>query len=202
MKIPSHFRPCVERIMMFTIFGTKDSGRLAISTKKQHEKDSEIMAVNLAALRAVLVRKGTTTEVVNEVTATPGIDTIEELRILTDDEVETLCRAIHHPGVMPNPAFNATGGVAAALAAGIPAQVTNTGHMILARAENNIKLAAYFLRFKEHTSWAPDAAIITLGNVHSLLDHKKWEETHDDVDAPTLNEKDWPHTIKAIEEWF
>ena len=34
------------------------------------------------------------------------------------------------------------------------------------------------------------------------MDHKKWEETHDDVDAPTLDEKDWPRTIEAIEEWF
>ena len=52
------------------------------------------MAANLAALRAALVRLGTTAEVANEITATQGIDTIEELRILTDDEVETLCRAI------------------------------------------------------------------------------------------------------------
>ena len=66
---------------------------------------------------------------------------------------------------MPNPAFNASGGAAAALAAGIPAQITNTGHVISARAENNIKLAAYFLRVKEHTSRAPDTASITLGNV-------------------------------------
>ena len=103
---------------------------------------------------------------------------------------------------MPNPAFNAAGGAAAALAAGIPAQITNTGHMISARAENNIKLAAYFLRFKESTSQAPDTVSITLGNAWSLLDHKKWEETHDDVDAPTLDEKDWPHTIEAFEELF
>ena len=108
------------------------------------------MAVNLAALRTALMHMGTTTEVANEITATQGIDTIEELRILTDDEVETLCRAIRHPGgLMPNPAFNAAGGAAAALAAGIPAQITNTGHVISARAENHIKLAAYFLRFKE-----------------------------------------------------
>ena len=56
------------------------------------------MAANLAALRAALVRLGTTAEVANEITATQGIDTIEELRILTDDEVETLCRAIRRPG--------------------------------------------------------------------------------------------------------
>ena len=74
--------------------------------------------------------------------------------------------------------------------------------MISARAENNIKLAPYFLQFKEHTSRALDAASITLGNVRSVLDHKKWEETHDDVNAPTLDEKDWPHTIEAIEECF
>ena len=146
------------------------------------------MAANLAALRAALVHMGTTAEVANEITAMQGIDTIEELRILTDDEVETLCHAIRRPGgLMPNPAFNAAGGA---------------GHVISARAENNIKLAAYFLRFKERTSRAPDVASITLGNVRSLLDHKKWEETHDDVDAPTLDEKDWPHTIEAIEEWF
>ena len=103
---------------------------------------------------------------------------------------------------MPNPAFNAAGGAAAALADGIPAQITNTGHVISARAENNIKLAAYFLRFKERTSRAPDMASITLGNVCSLLDHKKWDETHDNVHAQTLDEKDWPCTIKAIEEWY
>ena len=85
------------------------------------------MAANLAALRAALVRMGTTAEVANEITATQGIDTIEELRILTDDEVETLCRAIRRPGrLMPNPAFNAAGGAAAAVAAGIPAQITHT----------------------------------------------------------------------------
>ena len=161
------------------------------------------MAVNLAALRAALGRMGTTAKVANEITAMHGIDTIKELCILTDDEVETIFRAICRPGrLMPNPVFNAAGGAPAALAAGIPAQVTNTGHVISARAENNIKLAAYFLRFKECTSRAPDAASITLGNVQSLLDHKKWEETHDNVDAPTLDEKDWPHTIEAIEEWF
>ena len=49
-----------------------------------------------------------TAEVANEITAMQGIDTIEELRILTDDEVETLCCAIRRPGgLMPNPAFNA-----------------------------------------------------------------------------------------------
>ena len=49
------------------------------------------MAANLATLRAALVHMGTTTEVANKITTTQGIDTIEELRILTDDEVETLC---------------------------------------------------------------------------------------------------------------
>ena len=130
------------------------------------------MAANLASLRAALVRMGTTAEVANEITVTQGIDTIDELCILTDDEVETLCRAIRRPGgLIPNPAFNAAGGAAAALAAGIPAQITNTGHVISARAENNIKLAAYFLRFKERTSRTPDAASITLANVRSLLDN-------------------------------
>ena len=119
----------------------------------QFRTDPYIMAVNLAALRAALVRMGKTAEVANEITVMQGIDTIEELCILTDDEVETIFHAICRPGrLMPNPVFNAAGGAPAALAAGIPAQHTNTGHVISARAENNIKLAAYFLRFKECTS--------------------------------------------------
>ena len=85
------------------------------------------MAANLAALRAALVHMGTTTDIMNEITATQGINTIEELCILTNDKVEMLCRAIRHPGgLMPNPAFNATGRAAAAVAAGIPVQITNT----------------------------------------------------------------------------
>ena len=111
------------------------------------------MAMNLAALRAALVHMGATTEVANEITATQAFDTIEDLCILTDDEVKNLCHAIRRPGgLMPNPALNAAGGAAAALAVGIPAQITNTGHVISARAENNIKLAVYFLRFKERTA--------------------------------------------------
>ena len=52
------------------------------------------MAAHLAALRTALVRMGTTADVANEITATQGIDTIEELCILTDDEVKALCHAI------------------------------------------------------------------------------------------------------------
>ena len=104
------------------------------------------MAANLAALCTVLVCMGMTADIMNEITVMQGIDTIEGLCILTNDEVEMLCRAIHCPGgLMPNPAINATGRAAAATAAGIPVQITNTGHVILARAKNNIKLAAYFL---------------------------------------------------------
>ena len=41
------------------------------------------MAANLAALRAALVHMGATAEVANEITATQGFDTIEDLCILT-----------------------------------------------------------------------------------------------------------------------
>ena len=131
--------------------------------RKDKVKVPQTMAANLVALCAALVCMGTTADIANKITATQGIDTIEELCILTDDEVEMLCCAIRRPGgLMLNPVINAAGGAAAATAAGIPVQITNTGHLILARAKNNIKLAAYFLRFKEYTSRAPDAVSITL----------------------------------------
>ena len=159
---------------------------------------------DIVALRTALTRMGVSNNVAQEITDTQGINTLDELKILTDTEIETLCKAIRRPGgTMPNPAVAAAGGVAAAQLAGIPLEIQNTGHVISARAENNLKLAAYFLRFKERTSRTVTAADVVLDDVRALKTHKLWEETHEDVDdKPEINEKDWPRTIEAMEEYF
>ena len=60
----------------------------------------------------------------------------------------------------------------------------------------------YFLRFKERTSRTVAAADVTLQNVRGYQNHKKWEEDHDDVEAPEINAKDWPRTMDALEEYL
>ena len=35
-----------------------------------------------------------------------------------------------------------------------------------------------------------------------MHDHQHWEQDHEDLEPPELNSKDWPRTIKLIDEWL
>ena len=148
---------------------------------------------DLAALRTALGRLGFTDEAANAITDTQGINDLAELELLTDSEVENLCKVVRRPGgEVANP--NA--------AVGQPNNVPNHGTAVSLRAENNLKLACFFLKFRTRTSRATTAAQITLDSVRVLRDHREWEKNHKDVDAPEINARDWPRTIDAIEEWL
>ena len=122
---------------------------------------------------------------------------------MDDEGVGTLCKAIRRPGgQIPNPAFAAAGPPAAAAAAGIPANTSNPGHVVSTRAETNLKLMCYFLRYRRSTSRNTDAAAITLAAVRSMKTHKDWESNHVHVGPPDINNKDWARTFEAIDEWL
>ena len=46
------------------------------------------------------------------------------------------------------------------------------------------------------------AADITLAAVQSIWVHKGWEESHEDVEPPEINEKGWACTFESIYEWL
>ena len=103
------------------------------------------------------------------------------------------------------PAFAAAGlaaAAAAAAAAGIPANISNPGHVVSTRAETNLKLMCYFFSYCRSTSRNTDAAAITLAAVRSMKTHKDWESNHVDVGPPEINDKDWAWTFEAIDEWL
>ena len=157
----------------------------------------------LVALRAALTRMGFNPAVVSFITDTQGMNDLEEFLLMDDDGVGTLCKAICHPGgQIPNPAFAAAGTAAATAAAGIPANISNPGYVVSTRAETNLKLMCYFLRYRWSTSRDTEAAVITLDAVRSLKTHKDWEANHVDVAAPEINDKDWARTFEAIDEWL
>ena len=35
-----------------------------------------------------------------------------------------------------------------------------------------------------------------------MCDYRCWEQDHEDLETPELNSKDWPRTIKLIDEWL
>ena len=157
----------------------------------------------LVTLRAALTRMGFTATVATFITDTQGMNDLEEFRLMDDEGVGTLCKAIRCPGgQIPNPAFAAAGPPAAAAAAGIPANISNPGHIVSTRAETNLKLMCYFLRYRQATSRNMDAAAIMLAAVRSMKTHKDWESNHIDVGPPEINNKDWARTFEAIDEWL
>ena len=120
------------------------------------------------------------------------MNSLAEFAVLTDDEVKNLSKVCRPGGMMQNP--NA--------AAPPAAQIPNPGLAVTLHAENNLKLACYFLRYKEHTSRVVTADMITLASAWELCPYCEWEENHNNVEAPEINAKDWPRTIEAIEEYL
>ena len=142
------------------------------------------------ALRTALARIGFTNEAAAEIVNVQGIDSLAEFELLSDTEAESLCKVIRRPGgTLANPTE------------GEP-PVPNHGHAVSLRAENNLKLMCYLLRFKTRTSRTLSTSDITLEAIRGMKSHKEWEEKHEDVDPPTINTKDWPRTIEAIEEYL
>ena len=150
------------------------------------------MAAALNALRTAITRMGFTDEAALAITTSQGIDSLSELELLTDGEIENLCKVVRRPG----------GQVAQAAGAAAGQAQPNLGIAVSLKAENNLKLAAYFLRFRTRTSRTTVATDITAASVRALRDHKQYEEKHKDVDPPEIDGRDWPRTIDGIEEWL
>ena len=129
----------------------------------------------------------------NAATATSIIDdqdfnSLEELKILRDDEITNLCRALRRPGgLIPNP--NA--------AAGLPALIPNPGNQANLQAETNLKPAAYYLRHRERIGRSVQAADITVDLVRTMRALRDHEVRHSD---PTEQSKfDVKKTTDSIE---
>jgi len=104
-----------------------------------------------------------------------GMDSLAEFWILTNDEVELLCKVLCHPrGTTGNP------------------PTPHPGFAVSIRAEMNLKLMCYVLRFGERTSCTVLATDITLDAVRVMKTHREWEENHKDVDPPDFSEKIGP----------
>lgn len=84
-----------------------------------------------------------------------------------------------------------------------PAQVPNQGFMVSMRAENNLKLACYYLRHRQRMSRTTLAAQITLDNVRALHDLKLQQDDHKDPsETPSINPKDWAKTMEDLREYL
>jgi hypothetical protein len=147
--------------------------------------------MNNAVMRGVMTRIGFSVPAAQALVDEQGMNELEEIRLLTDDEVENLCKVIRRPGgTIPNPA------------GGNNPPIPAPGVQVSLRAEGHLKLLAFYLRHMERVSRHVDAATITLATIRTVRELREFESTYKDPsgDAPTLNAKDWPKTMEAIEE--
>jgi len=146
------------------------------------------MAADAAAMRQVFTRLGFTQEAATSIVDVQGIDSLEELRILSDSDVENLCKVVRRPG--------------GTLIAG-GEEVPNRGISVSLRAENNAKLAAFWLRHRERISRPTAHADVQLPAVRLMIPIRESEKAYEpDETLPKINAKDWPKTMDAILEYL
>jgi hypothetical protein len=117
------------------------------------------VAAQLNDLRTALVRLGFSVDGAVDITADQGLDSLEEIKLLMDVEVSDLCKALRRPGgQIVNP--NAVGAN--------PTYIANPGVQVSLRAETNLKLACYYLWYRDRISRTAASVDITLPNLRAL----------------------------------
>ena len=114
-----------------------------------------------------------------------GIDTLNDLCFLKDADVETLCKNV-----------KCLGG-----AAGGNNRGANIGHLVSQKAEMNIKLAAYYLRYSEKISRVYQTTDLTVQAIHTIRGLCDSDGNWDDPKTPMINERDWPKTSDGMDEF-
>lgn len=150
-------------------------------------------------MKEAFVRLGMSDAAAAAIVDEQGINSILELQLLTDTEIENLCKVVRRPGgTMPNPA--ATGHDTRN--ANQPDIIPNPGIPVSLRAENNLKLAAYWCRFRVKTSRTTEPADIQLDEIRKIRSLRDWELAHEDPKVPEnlINNRDWTKTMDGIVE--
>ena len=111
------------------------------------------------ALQSAYGLIGFSAEATLVVTNTHGIDSMEEIKILTDKEIDNLCKVMRRPGGI-NPITN----------------VSNLGFQVSLRAENNLKLASFFIKYETRTGRVAVTNDIILDRVRLLREFKYIEK--------------------------
>ena len=146
----------------------------------------------VAALRQAYVRLGFSNAAAHSITDDQQIDTVIELGLLQDDDIETLCKVVRRPGgTIPNPVGDE------------PQLVPDPGVPVSLRAETNLKLAAYWVRHQGRISRQPTAVNITLDNVRKLRELRDLEKEYEaPTDTPKIDDKDWTKTLEGLAEYL
>jgi hypothetical protein len=142
-----------------------------------------------AAMRQIFVCLGFPITTAKAIFNKQGITGLSEMRLLLDDDVESLCRALCYPGGQIEVDEE---------------MVNNPGNHVPLKAEQNMKLACYWLRHLDQTSQTTAIASITAKVVQTTADYKAVKAQKQAVKPPMpiINARDWPATVNAITKYL
>jgi hypothetical protein len=126
----------------------------------------------LEAMRAMFERLGFTPGAAASLEGNDhGINTLEELVFLNDNDIDSLVKQLRRPGGGAGPM------IVAGAEQGNPGPLAaNPGHSVSIRAETNLKLAVFYLRHQARISRIVAPASIAITVVCSLRSTKEYEE--------------------------
>ena len=120
-------------------------------------------------MRAIFQDLGCSAHAAKAVVEDQGIGILDGLCFLKDGDAETLYKTVKHPGA----------------AAGGNIRVANLGHLISQKAEMNIKLAAYYLRYSEKISQVCQPTDLTVQAIRTIMDLHDSDGNWDNPKAPS-----------------
>eukprot|EP00978_Attheya_sp_CCMP212_P018523 scaffold50786_cov35-Attheya_sp.AAC.1 len=97
----------------------------------QADKVTTVNMADLASCRALMVHLRFSLNAAATIVDEEGIDSLDEIKILTDDDIESLCKVVHHAGgSIPNPDVNVAGQPATIRASGESVSMVAEVHMM------------------------------------------------------------------------
>ena len=145
----------------------------------------------LVAVDRMYVRLGLTPAAATQLSGAQGMDDLTKLSLLTDAEVDLLCKLVRNPG-----------GTTAGLTRGAP-PLPNRGLAISMKAITNLKLACYYVRHQTQTSRPSNAPLITLQRIRRLRHLRTTEADYaDPTDKVVINDTNWPKTLESLVLWI
>ena len=153
------------------------------------------------AFRSMLGRMSSTDEGKTAMVDQQVIDDLDTLILLDDKDIISLCNVIRSPGSsVANPAYIQVGGI---YPVGVNSHIHNNGTPVSLVAENNLKLAVFYLKYMNRVSRPVPICEVTVLKINTVASLYKFERYYEPKEgAMAINAKNWVKTMEDMYEFL
>ena len=122
------------------------------------------------------------------------IDYLDTLILLDDKDIRSLCDVIRSPGSsVANPAYVQVSGI---YPVGVNTHIRNNGMPVSLVAENNLKLAVFYLKYMNQVSQPVTVSKVKVLNIKTILSLYKFEREYEPKEgAMVIGANNWVKTL-------